>query len=189
MKKSNDELETQLEALRRYVGILETENAQLRAGSTSIEATSSATGLSFSSATALSKADKSSPVMPQAIAEDLRNISELQSRGGSSFVELDMECQTLRRRVKSQESTIAALKATFAVLMSRLTDAQSQVKALTSEKQVFAGAANAAHGQSAQYFALLAAPTGCVLQCLHASAVVHLRVMVRLWSLTFVLGV
>jgi hypothetical protein len=53
----------------------------------------------------------------------------------SFFVELDMECQSLRRRVKEQDATVAALKATFAVLLSRLAASEEEVKALGRENQ------------------------------------------------------
>jgi len=124
VKKSNDELESQLRALRRYVAVLEGENKRLR------EHGPGSHGLEEAKVPS-NGTDDQSP-----IGEVASNNSHPTAGGGASFVELDLECQALRHRVKSNQSTIAALKATFAVLLAKLTAAHRDVKELRNENQV-----------------------------------------------------
>ena len=118
VQKSNDELEAQLDALRRYAGVLEAENKRLRStphaavmgggggggdsdggGRSPEQSLAEPHGEASRANTATAgggRRDKTAPAaaVADAVAGGGGGV------GGTSFVELDMECQALRRRVK-----------------------------------------------------------------------------------------
>lgn len=119
VQKSNAELETQLQALRKYVAVLEAENARL-------------------------KSDQRQSVTPDSNGTGAASSTDADADTGDSddrglvnprFVQLELESERLRQQVDDVTSQVVVLKSTVAVLLTRLAASGSENKDLRRENE------------------------------------------------------